>query len=263
MPCTWVGWAHSTCEGLGKGNIPESDKSDPAIIEMYGGYGIDANGDGRADMWDLEDAIYGMANYLSAGYESTGTLEGAVRMYNHSDEYVQNVLYFMDQYQTNLVLKDHSGADAPLEIFGDKAWVVPGANYITSCFGPRWGKMHNGIDVTAGAPGKVRGYPIVAFMEGTVSSSQYNSGGYGYYVIVDHGGGVETLYGHMLEAGLPVGMNVKVGDTIGRVGTSGKSSGYHLHFELRENGIPVNPLPALSEFNLVMSPNGQNCPSYH
>ncbi len=49
MPCTFVGWSHPTCDGLGKGNIPESEKTDPKVIEKYGGYGVDANGDGVAD----------------------------------------------------------------------------------------------------------------------------------------------------------------------------------------------------------------------
>ena len=65
MPCTFVGWQHPTCGGLGLGEIPENEKVDPAIIKKYGGYGVDANGDGIADPWDIEDAIYSAANYLS------------------------------------------------------------------------------------------------------------------------------------------------------------------------------------------------------
>jgi len=261
MPCTWVGWGHPTCGGLGSGNITELEKTSPEAIEQYGGYGIDANGDGKADMWDLEDAIFSMANYLSSGYETTGTIEGAVRMYNHSSVYVSNVTGFMNNYQTNLVAKDHTGNQSPVEIAGDKAWVVPAANYISSCFGPRWGRNHNGIDVTAGTPGKVKGYDIVSFMDGRVITSQYNADGWGWYVVVDHGDGLHTLYGHMLEKGVPVGTELRVGDRIGRVGTSGSSTGYHLHFEIHQNGNKIDPLPYVSDFNLQINPEGSNCPA--
>ena len=65
MPCTWVGWGYPSCGGVGKGNISDSEKTDPAVISQYGGYGVDANGDGKADPWDIEDAIYSAANYLA------------------------------------------------------------------------------------------------------------------------------------------------------------------------------------------------------
>ncbi len=113
MPCTFVGWSHPTCSGLGEGDIPESEKTNPEIIYTYGGYGVDANRDGKADPFQLEDAIYSAANYLSASGASNGDLETAIYHYNHSEEYVEEVLNFYHQYESvsreleNLIWSDN------------------------------------------------------------------------------------------------------------------------------------------------------------
>lgn len=99
MPCTFVGWAHPTCAGLGKGDIPEEEKVNPEIIQKYGGYGIDANGDGRADPYDVEDAIFSAANFLSKYGAANGDIRKAVYAYNHSEQYVEDVLYFANIYK--------------------------------------------------------------------------------------------------------------------------------------------------------------------
>lgn len=99
MPCTFVGWDHPTCSGLGKGNIPESEKTDPKVIAKYGGYGVDANGDGKADPFDIEDAVFSAANFLSKAGVQEGNIEKAVFQYNHSKEYVKQVLYYYEQYE--------------------------------------------------------------------------------------------------------------------------------------------------------------------
>ena len=94
MPCTFVGWTYPGCGGLGKGEIPEHDKTNPEIIEMYGGYGVDANGDGIADPYDIEDAMYSAAKYLATSGASEGDYEKAIFNYNRSNQYVQDVLGF-------------------------------------------------------------------------------------------------------------------------------------------------------------------------
>ncbi|WP_396426728.1 lytic transglycosylase domain-containing protein [Lederbergia sp. NSJ-179] len=99
MPCTFVGWSHPSCEGLGKGEIPDEDKMNPAIIKKYNGYGIDANGDGKADPWDIEDAIFSAANFLAHSGAADGEVDKAVFAYNHSDQYVEDVLYYMELYK--------------------------------------------------------------------------------------------------------------------------------------------------------------------
>jgi peptidoglycan LD-endopeptidase LytH len=99
MPCTFVGWSHPTCEGLGKGDIPKEELTDPEVIAKYGGYGVDANGDGRADPWDIEDAVFSAANYLANNGAADGDLEKAVFAYNHSEQYVEDVLFFAERYK--------------------------------------------------------------------------------------------------------------------------------------------------------------------
>jgi hypothetical protein len=99
MPCTFVGWKHPSCKGLGQGEIPEKDKTNPAVIKKYGGYGIDGNGDGIADPFDLEDAVFSAANFLSIAGVAKGELKKAIFQYNHSEEYVQDVLYYYKMYR--------------------------------------------------------------------------------------------------------------------------------------------------------------------
>ncbi|WP_203248793.1 lytic transglycosylase domain-containing protein [Sporosarcina beigongshangi] len=99
MPCTFVGWGYPGCSGLGKGEIPEKDKTNPAIIKQYGGYGVDANGDGIADPYDIEDAMHSAAKYLAKSGAADGELEKAIFDYNRSEKYVQDVLYFFNEFE--------------------------------------------------------------------------------------------------------------------------------------------------------------------
>ncbi len=115
-------------------------------------------------------------------------------------------------------------------------WPVSGP--VTSGFGMRWGRMHTGIDISAPT-----GTPIRAAKGGTVISAGGN-GGYGLAVIIDHGGGLSTLYAHLSSIGVSGG-SVGQGEVIGRVGCSGHCTGPHLHFETREGGSPRNPMAYL------------------
>lgn len=129
---------------------------------------------------------------------------------------------------------------------GTWVWPAPASRYITSPFGwrihPVYGvwKYHSGIDIGAGY-----GTNILAANSGTVILSQ-SYGGYGECVIIDHGGGLTTLYGHMSSRNVSVGQTVTSGDVIGLVGSTGISSGPHLHFEVRENGQVVDPFNYVS-----------------
>ncbi len=116
-------------------------------------------------------------------------------------------------------------------------WPVSGT--LTSGFGQRWGRMHEGIDI-AGASGT----PIAAAAAGTVIVAGWN-GGYGNMVVVDHGGGISTGYGHMSSIAVSVGQSVGQGTVVGGMGTTGHSTGVHLHFEVRVNGAATNPLDYL------------------
>ncbi|PPA71950.1 lytic transglycosylase domain-containing protein [Jeotgalibacillus proteolyticus] len=106
MPCTFVGWSHPTCEGLGQGDIPENELTDLAVIEEFGGYGVDGSGNGKADPWDIEDAIFSAANYLSQNGAADGDFRRAIFKYNHSDQYVENVMSYFEQYEKEYNLQD-------------------------------------------------------------------------------------------------------------------------------------------------------------
>lgn len=129
---------------------------------------------------------------------------------------------------------------------GTWVWPAPASRYITSPFGwrihPVYGvwKYHSGIDI-----GASYGTNVLAANSGTVILSQ-NYGGYGECVIIDHGGGLTTLYGHLSVRNVSVGQTVTSGDVIGLVGSTGISSGPHLHFEVRENGQVVDPFNYVS-----------------
>jgi murein DD-endopeptidase MepM/ murein hydrolase activator NlpD len=110
---------------------------------------------------------------------------------------------------------------------------------ITSGYGPRWGRMHTGIDIDG-----FSGQPIVASKGGNVIlASSYS--GYGNAVIIDHGGGVATLYAHMSSFAVSAGGSVSQGQIVGNVGCTGSCTGDHLHFEVRVNGSHTNPLTYL------------------
>jgi murein DD-endopeptidase MepM/ murein hydrolase activator NlpD len=113
-------------------------------------------------------------------------------------------------------------------------WPVIGP--VTSPFGTRWGRMHEGIDI--GVP---EGTAIRAAASGTVIYAGW-MGGYGNLVVIDHGNGLATAYGHQSSIAVGYGQSVSQGQTIGYVGSTGHSTGPHLHFEVRVNGVPVDPL---------------------
>ncbi|NGQ95535.1 M23 family metallopeptidase [Brevibacillus sp. SYP-B805] len=117
-------------------------------------------------------------------------------------------------------------------------WPVKGAT-ITSGFGVRWGQMHKGVDLWNKDEGKT---PIYAAKEGTVVEAGANHGGYGYIVILDHGNGLQTYYAHLRKIIVNVGQIVNQGEILGYMGKTGDSTGYHLHFEVRQDNIPINPL---------------------
>lgn len=107
---------------------------------------------------------------------------------------------------------------------------------LTSGFGPRWGRMHQGVDFAAPV-----GTPIVAPGEGTVTFAGWQRG-YGYLIKVQHELGVETRYGHLSKMSVKVGQKVSRGQRIGDMGNTGRSTGPHLHYEVRVNGQAINPM---------------------
>lgn len=130
---------------------------------------------------------------------------------------------------------------------GKLLWPTRNTKRISSYFGMRihpiynYPKMHNGIDIAASY-----GTDILASADGVVTTVTYNEGGYGWYIVVYHGEGISTLYAHCSSTIAVVGETVKQGQVIGLVGMTGAATGPHIHFEVRENGTPVDPLGYVS-----------------
>lgn len=119
---------------------------------------------------------------------------------------------------------------------GSSGMIWPVNGPVVSGFGMRWGRLHAGIDIAAPS-----GTPIRAARSGIVALASPVSG-YGNYVCVNHGGGLSTCYAHLSSYGTSTGANVRQGDVIGAVGCTGHCFGPHLHFEVRVNGAPTDPM---------------------
>lgn len=246
MDKTWVGWNHPG--GTRLGDLPNSvDITDPKLIQKYGGVGLDANGDGKADPNDPVDAIHSAAKYLASNHKQGVDWfdqRGAVWYYNHDYEnYVLKVKEFAETFANPI-------AEVPVTNLasGQFLWPVEGGR-LTSEFGPRvhpikrTQKSHNGIDIA-----KAQGAPILASDSGIVVESR-PAGGYGWKITIDHGNGYQTVYAHMYAKDVQVkqGDRVAKGQKIALVGNNGWSTGPHLHFEIKRNGRVINPLPVFKQ----------------
>ena len=151
----------------------------------------------------------------------------------------------LQEYLAELQRKSQS-----VYVGGSMAWPLdPSAGYsYSSEFGGRWlwgvWDNHRGIDIAC-----AMNTQILAANSGTVLTSESHSS-YGNYVLIDHGGGTATLYAHMTSRAVSAGETVSAGQVIGYVGMTGSASGYHLHFEVRENGVLQNPR------SYIAGPNG-------
>lgn len=159
-----------------------------------------------------------------------------------------------------LTMNCKPATEVDMNLIGNQSWLSPHTKNITSGFGYRscagCSAFHGGIDIASAG---VRGTPITAFADGKVivseasgttfrSSSANLGSGYGWHVKIKHDNGMVTHYAHMMEKGVPVGTKVKAGEVIGRVGTTGASTGAHLHFEIIINGEKVNPMQYVKPF---------------
>ena len=160
----------------------------------------------------------------------------ALEVYYYNKELENQLNAELEEYLAQLQRQQQS-----VYVGGSGGWpIAPGVDYyISSEFGWRvlYGveDFHLGIDIAC-----ANGTPICAYNGGTVLTSDYHWS-YGNYVLIDHGGGISTLYAHMAERYVSAGDYVTEGQCIGIVGLTGNTFGYHLHFETRENGSVVNP----------------------
>lgn len=147
------------------------------------------------------------------------------------------------EIQAELAARLGETATAPLPAgpirYGSGQFIWPVDGPVVSTFGMRWGRMHEGIDIAAPA-----GTPIRAAASGSVVllQSEAESGGYGNFTCLEHGGGLQTCYAHQSSFAVGSGQSVSQGDVIGYVGCTGHCYGDHLHFEVRVGGSPTDPL---------------------
>ena len=175
---------------------------------------------------------------------------------SESQKLINSITSDINQYKAALAAQEKAEAAAREEIRrltattsqsrafvgGTFAWPSV-SSYITSPYGTRVHpvtktvKTHTGIDI-----GASHGTNIYAAASGTVLVSGWNSGGYGNYVVIDHGGGVTTLYAHCSALLVSSGQSVTKGQVIAKIGSTGMSTGPHLHFEVLKNGSHTNPM---------------------
>jgi len=161
-----------------------------------------------------------------------------------SDDFVSVATYFSIWDATNInpygIDSNNFDDVVDVELYNKsqgRSWSVPNNSpKLTSQFGPRWGRLHAGVDIDLET-----GNPVYSAFDGIVRVSGYDGRGYGKFMVVRHYNGIETLYGHLSQQNFQSGTYVKAGDEIGLGGSTGRSTGSHLHFETRYEGNPFNP----------------------
>lgn len=154
-----------------------------------------------------------------------------------SDIYSEHGYYETGNWSKN-IFRSSIVPPARLPEFDFNNFVWPVKGKLTSYYGyrPKFGRFHHGIDLSLNY-----GDTVVCAFPGVVTTTGYEEGGYGRYVVVSHSGGIETLYGHLNINIVSPGKTLKAGDAVGIGGSTGNATGPHLHFETRYRGVPVNP----------------------
>lgn len=245
MPCTWLGWGYPGCKGTnGFVNVSEDIKYNPIQIKKYGGFGIDADKNGIASPWDAKDAIFAAASYLNKNGFSTN-IDKSIRAYNHSDAYVKKVNETAARFKSEAMYTPGKGTIPDLV---PGSFMMPANGLYRSKYGPRslgTRTFHYGVDISNDSS-----TPIVATAGGIVSRvvtgcpqkgyvGSKCGGGWGNHVFVKHvvnGQAFEAVYAHFSRVAVSQGQPVVQGQLLGNMGTSGSSTGVHLHFEMH---IPV------------------------
>ena len=182
---------------------------------------------------DVRDQLLASKSRLAGKRASHQTALKLTRKQEHTLETEAQALAAADSSIRGQLAAAQSGTDTTPSAAG-LIWPVNGP--VVSPFGYRWGRLHAGIDIAVGY-----GTPIHAAAAGTVVLAGWVSG-YGNYTCIDHGGGLATCYAHQSSYAVSQGASVSQGQVIGYVGCTGHCFGPHLHFEVRINGTPVDPL---------------------
>jgi peptidoglycan DL-endopeptidase CwlO len=174
------------------------------------------------------------ADLAAARKYKSGKL-GNVRAHRHELEGDLRALQAASAQVTNQLQGAGPAPAGPIRQ-GGGGYIWPVNGPVVSPFGQRWGRLHAGVDIAVPA-----GTPIRAAASGSVAMAGW-MGGYGQYTCIQHGGGAATCYAHQSSIGVGSGASVKQGQVIGSVGCTGHCFGDHLHFEVRINGSPVDPM---------------------
>ena len=196
----------------------------------------------KAELAETRDSLQ------SSIIEARSSIQDISAMQKEYEENYEELSARMQEVQNEIadVYKNITTSKADY-VGGEMMWPAPGYSNITCDYGWRFNNtdFHTGMDISGSG---IHGAKVVAANTGTVVFTKYcpyngYSYGYGTYVIIDHGGGITTLYAHMSAITVNVGDVVVMGQQIGNVGNTGWSTGAHLHFEVRKDGKSVNPLP--------------------
>ena len=196
----------------------------------------------KSELKEASDSVNAKSTELKNLYAESEANESSILQANK--QYVENAeKYKKEQEALEAEIQKMLQNEGSSDSYGDGKlkWPVPTRSYISSYFGWRtlYGKpnYHKGIDIPGAA-----GTNIVAADAGKVLRVEKLTYGYGWHVIIDHGNGVATLYGHCSRLDVSVGQVVQKGQVIAGIGTTGNSTGNHVHFEVRINGVQQNPL---------------------
>ena len=184
---------------------------------------------------ETRSAIQAREEDLAAARQFKNGKLGNVRAHRHELEGDLRALQAASAQVTNQLQGSGTAPAGPIRQ-GSGAYIWPVNGPVVSPFGQRWGRLHAGVDIAVPA-----GTPIRAAASGTVAMAGW-MGGYGQYTCIQHGSGIATCYAHQSSIGVSSGASVKQGQVIGAVGCTGHCFGDHLHFEVRINGSPVNPM---------------------
>ena len=202
----------------------------------------------EADQQSLQAHTSSLQVNLAAANEEVMDLEAQQREYEENREAIEAQMKAL-QNEIAAIYAAYRSNNAEY-IGGEMYWPVPGFNSISCYFGWRFKHTdyHTGMDITGKG---VFGHDVIAATTGTVMHINYcNKNGYAYgygtYIMIDHGGGISTLYGHLSDVYVEEGDIVVAGEPIGAVGSTGWSTGPHLHFEVRVDGKAVDPLPYIT-----------------
>lgn len=222
------------------------DKIVTGGTQYYKYYAVTVNNEEKkyvSTFAEAEDVINQLKDKNSNNKDSLGILEKyntelielASVEQSVSDLYEKKVVKTVNSSSTYVAASGYNSSSNVVNL--GISLIRPVSGTVTSRFGSRWGSTHKGIDI-----GAAKGTTIVAAASGTVTYSEYGyGGGYGNYLIISHGNGIQTLYGHCTSLLVSTGTYVSQGQAIATVGNTGRSTGNHLHLEIRVNGVAQNP----------------------